>query len=69
MRYLIGIVLGLLIVFNWSSVKTYFDKNIDQQAGSIGTINKAEVGNQTSQQPVQNEKQSPEKKDLFKEFK
>lgn len=69
MRYLIGIVFGLLIVFNWSSIKTYFDKNIDQQAGSIGSTNKVEVVNQTSQQPIQNEKASSEKKDLFKEFK
>jgi len=68
-RYLIGIVFGLLIVFNWSSIKTYFDKNIDQQAGALGSSNKAEVSNQTTQQPVQNEKPSSEKKDLFKEFK
>lgn len=69
MRYLIGIVFGFLIVFNWSSIKTYFDKNIDEQSGVIDSANKTEARNQTSQQTTQSEKTSTEKKDLFKEFK
>lgn len=69
MRYLIGIVLGLLIVFNWSSIKTYFDKNIDQQAEALTNSNKSEASNQLQQQAAQTDKPSSEKKDLFKDFK
>lgn len=69
MRYLIGIVFGLLIVFNWSSIKTYFDKNIDQQAEVLINTNKPEATNQVQQQASQTDKPSSEKKDLFKDFK
>lgn len=69
MRYLIGIVLGLLIVFNWSSIKTYFDKNIDQQAEVLTNSNKSEASSQVQQQAAQPDKPSSEKKDLFKDFK
>ena len=32
MRILFGIALGLIVVFNWSSIRAYFDTQIDQQA-------------------------------------
>lgn len=68
MRYLIGIFLGLLIVFNWSSIKTYFDKQIDQQAG---TVSPPSIGNVSEEllKSSQTEKTTSEKKDPFKEFK
>lgn len=68
MRYLIGIVLGLFIVFNWSSIKSYFDSKIDEQAGSLSSVSKTEGGDQTAQ-PKKIEKTSPAKQDLFKDFK
>lgn len=68
MRYLIGIVLGLLIVFNWSSIKSYFDTKIDEQAGNLSSVSKTEGVDQIAQ-PKQNEKSSPAKQDLFKDFK
>lgn len=68
MRYLIGIGLGLVIVFNWSSIKSYFDKQIDEQAVNLSITTKAEGSNQA---PLsgQVEKAGSEKKDLFKDFK
>lgn len=68
MRYLIGIVFGLLIVFNWSSIKSYFDQKIDEQAGVISATGKTEGGAQAPQ-VNQLEKTGSEKKDLFKDFK
>ena len=68
MRYLIGIVLGLLIAFNWSSIKSYFDQKIDEQAGVISAPSKTEGATQIPQ-ANQSEKASSEKKDLFKDFK
>lgn len=68
MRYLIGIVFGLLIVFNWSSIKSYFDKQIDEQAGAVSVTNKPD-GSVQPPQTGQPEKTAPAKQDLFKEFK
>lgn len=31
MRLIIGIVLGILIVFNWSTIKGYFDSSLSGQ--------------------------------------
>ena len=36
MRYIIGIVFGILIVFNWSSVKGLFDASIGRQGHELG---------------------------------
>ncbi len=33
MRIILGIILGILIVFNWSSVKSLFDSSLASQAG------------------------------------
>ena len=33
MRMILGIILGILIVFNWSSVKALFDSSLASQSG------------------------------------
>lgn len=35
MRYIIGIVVGILIVFNWNSVKSMFDNSIAKQGQEL----------------------------------
>jgi hypothetical protein len=34
MRYIIGIIVGILIILNWGSVKTMFDSKLAQQTPS-----------------------------------
>lgn len=34
MRIILGIILGILIVFNWSSVKSLFDSSLASQSGT-----------------------------------
>ncbi len=67
MRYLIGIAIGLVIVFNWSSIKSYFDKSISEQAGSSAV--KSESTGAPPEAPKKQEDTSPPKQDMFKEFK
>ncbi len=31
MRLILGIIVGVLIVFNWSSIKSYFDSSLAKQ--------------------------------------
>jgi hypothetical protein len=35
MRLIIGIVLGILIVFNWTGIKHMFDSSLAEQAMSV----------------------------------
>lgn len=35
MRLIIGIVLGILIVFNWSTIKSYFDSSLSGQQQKV----------------------------------
>lgn len=35
MRYIIGIVVGILIVFNWNSVKSMFDNSVAKQGQEL----------------------------------
>lgn len=65
MRYFIGIAIGLMIIFNWSSIKTYFDKQIDEQAGQAATASPEKTQNA----PAQPKPAAPQKQDLFKDFK
>ena len=65
MRYFIGIAIGLMIIFNWSSIKTYFDKQIDEQAGQTATAPPEKAQNV----PTQPKPAAPQKQDLFKDFK
>ena len=39
MRMIIGILVGILIVFNWSSIKSYFDSSLSKQG--VETTDKA----------------------------
>lgn len=50
MNIVIGVVIGILIVFNWSSIKTYFDGSLAKQG--------VEVNEKSS-----SSKQAPEKVD------
>ena len=69
MRYLIGIAIGLVIVFNWSAIKSYFDKKIDEQSSASSVSPQAQVIS-PPQEPVKKEAdESSTKQDAFKEFK
>jgi hypothetical protein len=35
MRYIIGIIIGIAIVFNWSGVKTLFESSIAKQGNDV----------------------------------
>ncbi len=39
MRIIIGIIVGILIVFNWSSIKELFDSSLASQSGSSESAN------------------------------
>ena len=53
MRYLIGIIFGILIVFNWSSVKSLFDASIGRQGHQLGqTMEPAGVNGNASPAPA-----------------
>jgi hypothetical protein len=49
MRYIIGIIVGIAIVFNWSSIKTMFDSSISAQ----GQVTKTESNKAAPPAPVQ----------------
>lgn len=65
MRYFVGIAIGLMIIFNWTSIKSYFDKKIDEQAGQV-TVSPVEKPQSPT---VQQKAATPQKQDLFKDFK
>jgi len=67
-RYFIGIAIGLAIVFNWSSIKSYFDKSIAEQAVSAPAQGQSNVNQQGINQK-QTDQSNSSKQDLFKEFK
>ena len=48
MGIIIGVILGILIVFNWSSVKSWFDSSLSNQSRSTGKLEAT-----PSQPPVQ----------------
>lgn len=51
MRLIMGIVLGILIVFNWSSIKSMFDSSLAEQANSVEKTNSA-TPDQVQPQPA-----------------
>lgn len=65
MRYFVGIAIGLMIIFNWTSIKSYFDKKIDEQAGQVA----ATPAEKPQSATVQQKTATPQKQDLFKDFK
>ena len=68
MRYFIGIAIGLVIVFNWSSIKSYFDKNITEQAVPVSAQGQS-ISTPKDLNQKQTDQSNPPKQDLFKEFK
>lgn len=71
MKYFIGIAMGLLIIFNWSSIKSYFDKSISEQSGAISAP-AADAKEPTALQEKtapQTKPTTAQKQDLFKDFK
>ena len=68
MRILFGIALGLLVVFNWSSIRSYFDTQIDQQAKE-GVAHKAAAPTPEAPRAPATEPPVPVKADPFKDFK
>ena len=59
MGIIIGVILGILIVFNWSSVKSWFDSSLSNQSQSTGKLEAppsqppAQVAPPPAQLPVQ----------------
>jgi hypothetical protein len=43
MRLVIGIIFGILIVFNWSSIRKIFDSSLASQSQKADTVNAAAV--------------------------
>lgn len=41
MRLIIGIIFGILIVFNWSSIRKIFDSSLASQSQKPDTVNAA----------------------------
>lgn len=41
MRLVIGIIFGILIVFNWSSIRKMFDSSLASQSQQADTVNAA----------------------------
>lgn len=39
MRLIIGIIFGILIVFNWSSIRNMFDSSLASQSQKADTVN------------------------------
>ena len=65
MRYFVGIAMGLLIIFNWTSIKSYFDKKIDEQAGQVAAAQAEKSQNVAAPHKAP----TSQKQDLFKDFK
>lgn len=68
MRYLIGIAIGLAIIFNWTTIKSYFDEKLVEQSGPKSTV--SDPSEKVVKSTEENAKK-PEgaKQDLFKDFK
>jgi len=65
MRIIIGIVIGILIIFNWSLIRDYFDHKLSKTEEAVGS----EVKANQDQAPKAPQQKSNEKVDSFKEFK
>jgi hypothetical protein len=68
MRYLIGIAIGLAIIFNWTTIKSYFDEKIIEQSSPKSTVSDT---SEKVVKPTEDSTKKPDgaKQDLFKEFK
>lgn len=66
MRIIIGIVLGFFIIFNWGSIKDYFDSKLSGGDASVESIQDA---NKNKSSAKESKSKSEPKQDLFKDFK
>ena len=66
MRIVIGIIFGLLIIFNWGSIKTYFDSKIAENQPT-----KSDAQPQAISPPLQSKANNSQdsNSDSFKSFK
>ena len=74
MRLIIGIILGILIVFNWGSIKNYMDSKFSNATEQVESSNKntqeQEKPKDKSNKTESNseDKKSSGKEDAFKKF-
>jgi hypothetical protein len=66
MRIIIGIILGFFIIFNWGSIKDYFDGKLSEGEASVESSQDSSK-NKSSTKDAKSTKES--KQDLFKDFK
>lgn len=75
MKYIIGIILGALLILNWSSVKTYIEQKLDSNevAQQEKSQDKEDVKQneqaESQQEGSSEEKSATSKADSFSEFK
>ena len=65
MRIIIGIIIGIAIIFNWGSIKEYFDQKLSKSEGSANPDTKISEPAAPKSPP----QKGGEKVDPFKEFK
>ena len=65
MRLVIGIVIGIFIIFNWGSIKDYFD----QQLSKTEEVAIEPAKNNQDKAPKAPPQKNNEKADSFKDFK
>ena len=74
MRLIIGIILGVVIVLNWGSIKDYMDNKFSNASEQVEPANKAsheqEKSKNKSEKNESNseESKSNDKDDVFKKF-
>lgn len=69
MRYLIGIAIGLAIIFNWTYIKSYFDKKIDEQTNTSISKPDKEGNGDLIKKNKEGESDSGAQQDPFSKFK
>lgn len=67
MRIIIGIIIGIFIIFNWGSIRDYFDNKLSKTEEAVGSEVKAAPEQAPKASPQQ--KNNNEKVDSFKDFK
>lgn len=48
MRFVIGIIVGIIIVFNWGTIKAMFDSSLTKQGTEISSDKAGATNNQTA---------------------
>ncbi len=81
MSYIIAIILGMLIVFNWGPIKSYMDKKIETTMHQESSASSEQLSTSEEDKSIDSQKESsPQKKsksenkeeknsDSFSEFK